>query len=229
METASVIAVLGKTELLGGLAEDDLARVAAIADEARYPGGAPIFRHGDRSDAFFVITEGSVRIYVEARGGEQTTIGLVGPYQTFGEMALFDAGGRAASAEAVEPLTMLRIGRSKWVEILDREPGLARHALESLGALLRRYAHQAVECLFLDLEGRVARLLLLLAERRGPGGSSAQLDLQLTQGQIAQMVGGSRQSVNQILGRLEAAGFIRTEPGVIVIADRDGLSLRASV
>ncbi|MGH2634860.1 MAG: Crp/Fnr family transcriptional regulator [Actinomycetota bacterium] len=124
---------------------------------------------------------------------------------------------------------MLRIGRSKWAEILDREPGLARHALEALGALLRRYAHQAVECLFLDLEGRVARLLLLLAERRGPGGSSPQLDLQLTQGHIAQMVGGSRQSVNQILGRLEAAGFIRTEPGVIVVTDRDGLSLRASV
>jgi CRP/FNR family cyclic AMP-dependent transcriptional regulator len=227
METASVVAVLSKTELLGGLSDDDLARVATVVGEARYPGATLLFSEGDLSDAFFVVTDGSVRIFVE-RADEQTTLGVVGPYQTFGEMALFDAGARAAAAEAVETTSVLRIGRGEWLGLLDREPGLARHVLETLGGLIRRYAHQAVECLFLDLEGRVARLLLMLSERRGRNDEPL-LDLDFTQGQLARMVNGSRQSVNQILRRLEAAGYIRTEHGEIAIIDREGLVRRSNV
>jgi CRP/FNR family transcriptional regulator, cyclic AMP receptor protein len=228
MQTADVIAVLAKTELLGGLSDDDLASVAGIVRETRYAGGAQVFSRGDPSGYLFVVTEGSIRIFVDS-DGEQTTLGVVGPHQTFGEMALFDAGPRAASADAVEPATLLQIDRGGWLGLLDREPGLARHVLESLGGLLRRYAHQAVECLFLDLEGRVARLILMLAERRGRDREHPVLELEFTQAQIARMVSGSRQSVNQILRRLEAAGYIRTRPGEIEITDREGLARRASV
>ena len=94
---------------------------------------------------------------------------------------------------------------------------------------MRRYADQAVECLFLDLEGRMARLLLQLAERHGQREAPIVLDVRLTQGELANMVHGSRQSVNQVLRRLEAAGYLRAEHGEIVITDREGLLARAEV
>jgi CRP/FNR family transcriptional regulator len=151
------------------------------------------------------------------------------PSRPFGEKALFDAGPRAASAEAIDPVVLLGVPRDGWLDLLDREPRLARHVLHALGGSFRRYANQAVECLFLDLEGRVARLLLQLAERLSRRDDPPRLDLQLTRGELAQMVRGSRQSVNQVLRRLEAAGYLRTEAGVVQITDREGLRARASL
>lgn len=229
MDVADVVAVLGKTELLGGLSDDDLGRVAAIVQETRLPGGTLIFARGEPSQVFYAVASGSVRIYVEEAGGDQITLGVVGPLHTFGEMALFDAGARAASAETVDPVTLLGVPREGWLDLLEREPAIVRHVLHALGSSIRRYAHQAVECLFLDLEGRVARLLLLLAERLGRRDEPMRLDVQLTQGELAQMVHGSRQSVNQVLKRLEAAGYLRIDAGDVVITDREGLLARASV
>lgn len=229
MDAAGVIAVLGKTELFGGLSDDDLQGVAAIAQQTRLAGGKHVFLHGEPSGAFYVVTTGSVRIYVEEAGGAQTTIGVVGPYQTFGEMALLDGGARAGSAETIEPVTLLSIPRTGWLELLEHHPSLVRHVLLALGAITRRYADQAVECLFLDLEGRMARLLLQLAERHGQREAPIVLDVRLTQGELASMVHGSRQSVNQVLRRLEAAGYLRAEHGEIVITDREGLLARAEV
>ena len=228
MDATGVGAVLGKTELLGGLATDDLERVASIVEEVAFPASTPVFARGDLAHDLYVVVEGSVRIFVEDPRGE-ITLGVVGPFHTFGEMALFDAGPRAASAETVDPTTLLTIRRASWVALLELEPALVRHVLHALGVLVRRYAHQAVECLFLDLEGRVARLLLLLAERLGRREEPMRLDLELTQGEIAHMVHGSRQSVNQVLHRLEAGGSLRVEGGEIVILDRALLGARATL
>ncbi len=229
MDAAGVVGVLGKTELLGGLAEDDLERVAAIVQTTTLPAGTHVFRRGDPSRMFYVVAEGSLRIYVDEPGGAQITLGVIGAYQTFGEMALFDAGARAAAAETIDPVTLLGVPRKEWLALLEREPAIVRHVLHALGGSVRRYAHHAVECLFLDLEGRVARLLLQLAERRGRRDEPIRLDVQLTQGELAQMVHGSRQSVNQILRRLEAAGYLRVESGAIVITDREGLLARGRI
>jgi CRP-like cAMP-binding protein len=228
MQPGGEVATLGKTELLGGLSHDDLARVASIVEEVAFPASTPIFARGDLARSFYVVAEGSVRIFVEDARGE-ITLGVVGPFQTFGEMALFDAGPRAASAETVDPTVLLGIPRAGWLELLEREPALVRHVLHQLGMSFRRYAHQGVECLFLDLEGRVARLLLLLAERLGRREEPMRLDLQVSQGELAQMVHGSRQSVNQVLHRLEAAGSLRVDRGEIVIVDREALAARATL
>jgi CRP-like cAMP-binding protein len=124
---------------------------------------------------------------------------------------------------------LLGIPRQGWLDLLDQEPTIVRHIMQSLGRSLRRYANHAVECLFLDLEGRVGRLLLQLAERLGRRDEPMRLDVVLTQGELARMVRGSRQSVNQVLRRLEASGYVRSESGELVITDREGLHARASV
>lgn len=228
MDTAAIVAALAKTDLLGGLSEEDLTLVASIAAEERHPARTTIFRRGEPSSSVFVVAEGSVRISLESESGAETTLGVVGPHESFGEMALTDGGPHAASAETLEPVILVRIDRDGWFSLLERRPALARALLYALGTIVRRYADQAVECLFLDLEGRVARVLLRLAERGGRRSQPMRLDLILTQSELAAMVAGSRQSINQILRRLEASGHVRSGRRGLMITDREGLARRAT-
>jgi CRP-like cAMP-binding protein len=228
MDTATIAAALAKTDLFGGLAEEDATMVASIAAEDELAGDVTVFRRGEPSSAVYVVVEGSVRIFLDSPSRAETTLGVVGPHQSFGEMALADGGPHAASAITLEPVRLIRIEREAWFALIERRPALARALLYALGAIVRRYADQAVECLFLDLEGRVARMLLGIADRAGRRAEPTRLDLQITQGELAAMVAGSRQSVNQVLRRLEASGHLRRDEDGIEITDRDGLERRAT-
>jgi CRP-like cAMP-binding protein len=228
MDTAALVAALAKTDLLGAFPGEDLERVVSIAVLDHQPAGSTLFRRGDPSAAVFVVLEGSVRIYVGPQRGVETTLGVVGPLESFGEMALVDGGARAASAQTLEPVTLARIEREAWLALLRDRPELAGVLLRSLGPIVRRHGDHAVECLFLDLEGRVARMLLHIADRAGRRAEPTRLDLNLTQGELATMVAGSRQSVNQVLRRLEASGHLRRDEDGIEITDRDGLERRAT-
>jgi CRP-like cAMP-binding protein len=228
MDTATIAAALAKTDLFGGLAEEDVTILASIAAEDEHPAGFTVFRRGEPSNAVYVLVEGSVRIFLDTPPSAETTLGVVGPHQSFGEMALADGGPHAASAETLEPVRLVRIDREAWFAVIERRPALARAVLYALGAIVRRYADRAVECLFLDLEGRVARMLLGIADRTGRRSEPTRLDLHLTQGELAAMVAGSRQSVNQVLRRLEASGHLRRDEDGIEITDRDGLERRAT-
>jgi CRP-like cAMP-binding protein len=228
METAALVAALAKTDLLGAFPAEDLERVASIAVLDRHRARSTLFRRGEPSTAVFVVLEGSVRVYVGPERGEETTLGVVGPLESFGEMALVDGGAHAASAETIEPSTLARIEREAWLAVLRDRPEIAGILLHSFGPIVRRYGDHAVECLFLDLEGRVARMLLHIADRAGRRADRMRLDLHLTQGELAKMVAGSRQTVNQILRRLEASGHLRHHEDGIEITDRDGLERRAT-
>jgi CRP-like cAMP-binding protein len=228
MDPHALVTALAKTELLGAFADEDLERVAAIAVLDRRPARFTLFRRGELSTAVFVVLEGSVRVYVGPERGVETTLGVVGPLESFGEMALVDGGARAASAQALEPVTLARVEREAWLALLRDRPELAGILLRSLGPIVRRHGDHAVECLFLDLEGRVARMLLHIADRAGRRAEPTRLDLDLTQGELATMVAGSRQSVNQVLRRLEASGHVRRDEDGIEITDREGLERRAT-
>ena len=128
---------------------------------------------------------------------------------TFGELALVDGGLRSATVVATEPSTLLVITRAGFLDVLSERPLLVEGLLGSLGSLIRRLTDQASDLVFLDLPGRVAKLLLRLAGGEDPQQAPDRLvDVAFTQTDLANMVGGSRQSVNQILRTFEAAGYI---------------------
>jgi CRP-like cAMP-binding protein len=123
---------------------------------------------------------------------------------------------------------LLTVSRTALLEALGSSPELADGLLRSLGSMVRRLTDQAADLVFLDLHGRVAKLLLALSEERGisEGGGRA-LDLHLTQTDLANMVGGSRQSVNQVLNSFERLGYLELDGRRIVIRRPELLRRRA--
>ena len=230
MNQGQAESLLAQTLLFHGLDQAALATLAAEGHERTYKRHAAIFHEGDPGDAFFVIAEGAVKVYVTSAHGEEMMLTTMRSPQTLGEVSLLDEGPRSASAEALEPVRLLTFARSTVLGLAGRDPRIYESLLRCAGELLRRLTTQAADFVFLDLEGRVAKLLADSAEARGlQDGDRLAFDLGFTQGELASMVGGSRQSVNQILRALEGRGFLEVNRATIVIEDLAGLRRRAAM
>jgi CRP/FNR family transcriptional regulator, cyclic AMP receptor protein len=221
-------ALLQNTPLFGGMPIETLQRIAEKAVRRSYGRGQIIFREEDYGDALCVVVSGLVKVYRTSPDGDEMLLVTLGPASVFGELPMVDGGPRSASAAAVEATTVLTVNRAALLEALRESPELAERLLRSLGSMVRRLTDQAADLVFLDLNGRVAKLLLRLAEERGStedGGRT--LDLHLTQSDLANMVGGSRQSVNQVLNTFERLGYLELDGRRIVIRKPELLQRRA--
>jgi CRP/FNR family cyclic AMP-dependent transcriptional regulator len=226
LERAS--SVLGAAELFANLEPEILKVLGERALERRFRRGQLIFGEGDPGDSLFVVVEGLVKVYVTSDEGEEMVLITLRAGDTFGELALIDGQPRSASAQALEETTTLMVTREVVLELMRAHPTLAESLLASLGALVRRLTEQAADLVFLDLHGRVAKLLVHFAAEQGQEGEAI-LDLHLTQSDLAAMVGGSRQSVNQILGAFEKRGYLELRGRTILLKRMDLLSRRAGL
>jgi len=225
---ASAAALLGTTGLFHDLDGEAQLGLAQRSIRRHYRRGQLIVSQGDPGDSLFVIASGLVKVTVSSPDGEEMVLITLGPGETFGELALVDGGPRSASVEAIEPTEVLVLSRKAFFELIGERPGIVEGLLRTLGALIRRLTDQAADFVFLDLHGRVAKLLLtLLAERGVPGSDDTSIDLPFTQTEIANMVGGSRQSVNQILRSFEEAGHIEITGHKVRLLRLDALKRRA--
>lgn len=222
-----VSSILADAELFAGLDESSRAALAVEGHERNYAKGEPLFHEGDPADAFLVVLEGTVKVFVTSSRGDEMVLATLRPPESLGEVSLLDGGPRSASASALEPVTVLAFARSTLLSLIERERAVADAVLRASGSLLRRLTGTAADLVFLDLEGRVAKLLVGMAELRGErDGGSVSLDLGVTQADLASMVGGSRQSVNQILRGLAGRGFLEVHGREVVIVDEAALRRR---
>jgi CRP/FNR family cyclic AMP-dependent transcriptional regulator len=222
------ITLLANTRLFGTMTTDALQRLSDKVVQRSYARGEVIFREDDPGDALCVVVKGLVKIYLTSADGGEMLLVTLGPSAVFGELPMVDGGLRSASAAAVEASTLLTLTRTALLEALSGSPQLVDGLLRSMGSMVRRLTDQAADLVFLDLHGRVAKLLLGLAEERGTtdaGGLA--LDLHLTQTDLANMVGGSRQSVNQVLHSFARRGYLDLDGRRIVIKKPDLLQRRA--
>jgi CRP/FNR family transcriptional regulator, cyclic AMP receptor protein len=209
--------LLGRVEPFQGL--DDRARLAMVEHGTRrvVDKGQMVFWQDDPGEAMFVLLEGSVKLLVCSRDGELIELHRHSAPAVFGELALLDGGPRSASAEAVERSLLLVLTRPEVLRLLRSDDQLAEALLRILGAMVRRTTRQISDLAFLSLQGRVAAKLLDLTE---PGQARTR---RITQVELATMVGGARQTVNQALRSLETRGFIRPDGRTFEILDRDQL------
>jgi CRP-like cAMP-binding protein len=166
----------------------------------------------------YVLAEGAVKLFVSSRHGGTVELVRHRPPATFGEVALLDDGPRSASAEAVGRSTLLVVTRAELLRLLKAEDQVAEALLRTLGKIVRRTTRQVTDLAFLDLQGRVARQLLVLA---GDGDGTAPSSV--TQAELASMVSGARQTVNQALRSLESRGYIRANGRGFEILDPERL------
>jgi CRP/FNR family cyclic AMP-dependent transcriptional regulator len=201
--TASLLA---RVEPFDGLDEGTRLAVASRAGHRIVERGQVICWQDEPGDSMFVLVEGVVKVVVRSRDGELMELVRHHPPASFGELAVLDGGPRSATVEAVERSVLLVVTRGELLRLLRAEEQVAEALLRSLGTMVRRTTNQVADLAFLSLQGRVAAKLLDLA---GAAGQGAARTRRVTQVELATMVGGARQSVNQALKALEARGYIR--------------------
>jgi CRP/FNR family cyclic AMP-dependent transcriptional regulator len=228
MDAQQAAALLAKAPLFADLEPSELLRLGALARRRAYGKGDYIFHQGDAGDALFVLMDGRVKVATISEDGDEMILATLQPPDVFGELALIDGGPRSASIQTLEPTTALTLTRATLLDLVSRQPQVSEVLLRNLGMLVRRIIAQAGDLVFLDLHGRVAKLLLRLIEDPASHPSlPLSLDLGMTQSDLAAMVGGSRQSVNQILHLFERRGYLRLEGHTLIVKDLEALRRRA--
>ncbi|WP_421722899.1 Crp/Fnr family transcriptional regulator [Bauldia sp.] len=210
MSTTEITAELDRTVLFGGLDQEDLRRLAGIAREIGLQVGDTLFDQGDDSDALYIVVTGIVRIYLTADDSREATINLLEEGEVIGEIALLDGLPRSAGAAALTEVRLIVIPRDPFLEMLESTPKLARQIILMLCERLRAANAQVDQAIFHDLRYRLLGLLRQLAVIHGRVEKDvAIVDMELTQGTLAQMLGSSREAVNKQLRALAKENRIR--------------------
>jgi len=155
-------------------------------------------------------------------------LNIVGPKEIFGEIALLDGSLRSASVVALKSTSVFVLPRGRLLELMSRNHGLADEFLKLIGGRIRKLTEQAGDLAFLDLGGRLAKLLLHLSAKAGPV-HSVVLDRGLTQSDLAAMIGASRPAVNRTLQSFVTRGLIAIQGRTIILRDLDGLRKRSRI
>ena len=221
--------LLTRTELFAGIDAGAAEELAKRLVRRTYRRGQPLFHQGDEGDSLYVVVEGSVAVVVSSEDGDRMVLTTLQAPDVLGEIALLDGGSRSASAEAVEETTVLMLSRAAFLDLMRDHPPLVDQLLRSLGGLVRRLSEQASDFVFLDLPGRVAKVLLRLAEDAAPGVEGIPVEVAVTQNRIAEMAGGSRQSINQILQAFQQRDLIELHGRRVMICQPDQLKRRAGL
>lgn len=223
----SAVDVLRSTTLFAGLDDQALHGLARACTRRTYRRGQYLWYQGDDGDRLLVLANGLVKVVFTSHQGDERVLTTLSKYDSVGELAILDGSPRSASVVAVEPTSVLMINRATLLGLMGRHPAVLDAVLRSLGQLVRRLTEQNGDLTFLDLGGRLAKLLLRLAEDHTPMDGRIVLDLQLSQSDFAAMVGATRPAVNRVLQQLASRGLISVSGHTIVLRDLDGLRRRA--
>ena len=190
--------------------------------------GDVLFTEGQPGDRLYVIHEGKIKLGRSSGDGRENLIAVLGPGEMFGELSLFDPGPRSLGASAVSDSVVYELGHQALVAALEENPGVAKHLLTALARRLRRTNEALADLVFSDVPGRVAKALLDLSTRFGERvDEGIRVAHDLTQEELAQLVGASRETVNKALADFAGRGWVRREGRAVVLLDIDRLERRA--
>ena len=219
---------LANTPLFAALDDEAAAALRSCMNDVKVARGRTLFNEGDPGDRLYVVTEGKIKLGRTAADGRENLLAILGPGEMFGELSLFDPGPRTATATAVTDTSVLGLGHDELEPWLTGRPEVAAQLLGALAQRLRRTNEAMADLVFSDVPGRVAKALLDLARRFGVQSEDGlHVTHDLTQEELAQLVGASRETVNKALADFASPGFLRLEARAVVILDIERLSRRA--
>lgn len=209
--------MLGKVALFSELSRDQLDFLTARSSARTYPKGAIIVNEGDEASSLFVIQAGTVKTYLSDDSGKEVVLSTQGPGEYFGDLALFDDAPRSASVMAIEPCKVLVISKSVLREALVERPEIALLLMKGLASRVRALTESVRTFALLDVFGRLVRTLYQLASDKEEG---LLIDQKLTQQELANRIGASREMVSRIMNDLVEGGYIRIEGKRILICKK---------
>jgi CRP/FNR family transcriptional regulator, cyclic AMP receptor protein len=220
--------VLRKAGLFQGVAPEDVEALGNQFEVIEAPRGTTLFQEGEPGDSLYIVLEGKVKLGRRSSDGRENLVAVMGPADQFGELSLFDPGPRTATAVVVTDARLARLPKQALQTWVQERPQIAIQLLHVIARRLRRTNTMLADLIFVDVPGRVAKQLLLLAQKFGSV-DSGQLRVthDLTQEELAQLVGASRETVNKALADFASRGWLRLEPRSVVIMEVDRLRRRA--
>jgi CRP/FNR family transcriptional regulator/CRP/FNR family cyclic AMP-dependent transcriptional regulator len=224
MVYSAVAAQLARSAIFEGLPEAALKQLAVTMQPKEYKRRRWIFQQGDAGTALYLIESGRVKVVLETAQGKELLLRVLGAGEVFGELALLDEQPRSASVVAREDTTAYMLERGAFLAFLRAEPEAALHCLRNLAGLVRSLTEQVEDLAVLDVPQRLQRMLLKLAKAHGKLDSrGVEIDLGLTQSELAELIGTSRVSVSQCLRPLRKRGIITVNRQRIVLHRPDEL------
>jgi len=225
---ADVDEILRRAGLFQGVDPDAVEALASEFEIIEAARGETLFTEGEPGESLYIVLAGKVKLGRRSPDGRENLVAVMGPSDQFGELSLFDPGPRTATATVVTDARLARLPKAalqKWVQ--DR-PQIAVQLLRVVARRLRRTNTMLADLIFVDVPGRVAKQLLQLAQRFGSvDGGRLRVTHDLTQEELAQLVGASRETVNKALADFASRGWLQLEGKSVVILDRERLARRA--
>jgi CRP/FNR family cyclic AMP-dependent transcriptional regulator len=222
----SRVDMLREVPIFSGLSDQDLELLADMLQPRTFAKGMIIFHKDSPGQRLYIIESGRVRIFILSESGQEISLNVYGPGDFFGELALFDGLPRSAGAIVMENTVTLTLHRDDFLHLLQEHPKIAMDIIRVLSTRLRYTTMYAESLAFLDVYGRVAAKLIELGERYGLESEGIEIELRLTQAELASWVSSSRESVNKVLGAFRDQGLIQLEGQKITILDQRELKRR---
>ena len=211
------VATLRTFSMFNGIPEDTLQAMACRAIIRRMARGAAVVHADERIDFVYLILSGTLKVLVTDEQGREVIFGILGPGEPFGEMGVLDDNPRSATVVAMSPSQLVVIGKRDFRRFLDENPEVSRYVMRNLVQRLRR-ADRKIESLALfDVYGRVARLLLDMAQSVN---GERVVTQKIAKTDISKMVGASREMVSRVMSDLQHQGLIEQAHGRIVLHER---------
>jgi CRP/FNR family transcriptional regulator len=220
--------VLRRAPLFDALDEEGTRALRRQMSEVKLSRGDRLFEEGDAGAALYVVLDGKIKLTRAAVDGRENLLSVLGPGEMFGELSLFDPRPRTSSASAVTDATLAALAHAALRPWLNDRPEVSMHMLRALAQRLRRANDVNADLVFTDVPGRVAKALLDLADRFGQQEEDGlHVHHDLTQEELAQLVGASRETVNKALADFAARGWLQISARSVLVLDAERLRKRA--
>jgi CRP/FNR family cyclic AMP-dependent transcriptional regulator len=219
--SSSKLSVLRENPIFCDLEPEALDQLCRYAKHTVLKRGASLFAKDDPGNSLYAVISGTIKISISSADGRNAILNLVGPGELFGEMSVLDGQPRSADAIANTNCEIFVIDRRDFLPFVRSQPTLAMKFIELLCARLRWTSEQVEQVILHDLPGRLASALLGLVEKRGPDPESH--TIAITQQEISEMVGMTRESINKQLRAWSARNWVRLEHGAIIVLDAPAL------
>ena len=220
--------VVRRAPLFTALDEAAALSLRASMDTVKIAKGSILFKEGDDGEHLYVIVDGKLKLGTSSGDGRENLLSILGPGEMFGELSLFDPGPRTSTATAVTDAKLLSLSHEKVIPWLKQNPEVSLQLLTRLSQRLRRTNEAVGDLVFSDVPGRVAKALIDLGDRFGKTTAEGLLvNHDLTQEELAQLVGASRETVNKALADFAGRGWLKLDGRSVLITDVERLSKRS--